>query len=208
MATTALVDNRDLEIGRRIISTLTKAGIGVNVAFWAHIPQISEWQLFIATPLVDSRGQKSAYEKVLRTLRNEGIDADLPWRRIFLRSPKDPVLRSLARQNKNSPNENVRVVNAAIGDRFIEDAFFYTGSLDVDETAPHEYRVMYTPIPGGGAVPWRPVHGADDLRRLLAVIRVPRYLIDETLSQLDRRGSATIPNLSLSSSELKRMGLT
>jgi hypothetical protein len=207
MATSALVDNKDIEIGRRIITALTRAGIGVNVAFWAHIPQISEWQLFIGTPLVDSRGEKSAYKEVLRTLRSEGFDSDLPWRRIFLRSPKDRVLKSLERQGKNSPSEGFRALNAAVGDRFIEDVFLYSGSIDIDEIAPHEYRVMYTPIPGGGSVPWLPVHGIDRLRGLLADIRVPRYLIDEALAHLRRQGSIAVPNISLSKSELKKVGL-
>lgn len=207
MATTALVDNRDIEIGRKIISALTMAGIGVTVAFWAHIPQLSEWQLFIATPLVDSKGERSAYEEVLRTLRNKGLDADLPWRRLFLRSPKDPVLRSLEKQSRRSPNEGFRVLNALVGDRFIEDAFLYSGSLDIDETAPEAYRVMYTPIPGGGAVPWLPVHGVDQLRQVLRDIRVPPSQIDEVLARLRRQGSVSISNLTLTKSELKKLGL-
>jgi hypothetical protein len=73
MAATTLV-NRDLEIGREILAALTKAGISVNVAFWAYVPQISEWQLFIATSLVDSKGPKAAYDQVLRTLHNAGMD--------------------------------------------------------------------------------------------------------------------------------------
>jgi hypothetical protein len=93
MATAALVD-RDLEIGRKILVTLRQANIEVSVAFWAYVSQSSDWQFFIATPLVDSEGPKSAYERVLRTLHDAGMDPQLPWRRILLRSPKDPVLRS------------------------------------------------------------------------------------------------------------------
>ena len=35
---------------------------------WAYVPQIDEWQFLIATPLVDSRGPKAAYERVLQAL--------------------------------------------------------------------------------------------------------------------------------------------
>jgi hypothetical protein len=70
MATAVLVD-RDLDIGRRVLAALTRAHIPVSVAFWAYVPQISEWQLFTATPLVDSKSHRSAYEQVLRTLAKD-----------------------------------------------------------------------------------------------------------------------------------------
>jgi len=109
MATTALVD-RDLDIGRKILGVLDLAGITVNVAFWAHVPQISEWQLFIATPLVDAKGPRLAYEQVLRVLKDAGMESQLPWRRIFLRSPKDPVLRSL--ENRRSEGGSIEIMES------------------------------------------------------------------------------------------------
>ncbi len=87
MATAALVD-KDLDIGREILRALATGRIEVNVAFWAYVPQSSEWELFIATPLVDTKGPKAAYEEVLNALHDAGMDPYLPWRKLFLRSPK------------------------------------------------------------------------------------------------------------------------
>lgn len=206
MATTALVENRDIEIGRRVIGALTKAGIGVNVAFWAHIPQISEWQLFIATPLVDSKGERSAYEEVLRTLRNAGIDADLPWRRIFLRSPKDPVLKSLERQTKSYkgsidiveyeniprgapsayyvtyapyPAEALRFLNVAIGDRFVEDAYVYPAS-------------------------WR-VTGLGHLKQLLSKLHISQDVMQSAFQGLSAGKRASIPNVQVGVRDIRRL---
>jgi len=213
MATTALVD-RDLDTGRRILGALAKAGIAVNVAFWAYIPQISEWQLFIATPLVDSKGQRSAYEQVLRTLQNQGIDGDLPWRRIFLRSPKDRVLKSLENQSKNYSSEAFRVLNLPIGDRFVEDAYIYTGSIHIvrlskSRDAEPKYSLIYTPYAGlGGAAPSRSIEGTENLRQFLSKkLLIDSIVIDTSLSELITTGNSSIPNVQLNHAELKRLGL-
>jgi hypothetical protein len=204
MVTTALVD-RDLDIGRRILGALDQAGITVNIAFWAHVPQLSEWQLFIATPLVDSKGPKSAYEEVLRRLHDAGMDSELPWRRIFLRSPKDPVLRSLENRTSNSgpveieesqniprgapssyyvtyapePGGTFRILNVPVGDRFVEDAYMY------------------------GAT-WL-VTGLDDLRALLSKLRVNQGVRESAIRDVSARGRALIPNVKLSVRDFRRL---
>lgn len=204
MATTALVD-RDLDIGRKILAALAKAGITVNVAFWANVPQISEWQLFIATPLVDSEGPKSAYERVLRTLHDAGMDPELPWRRIFLRSPKDPVLKSLEdRTSYSGPveiveSENVpkgtpsayyvtyaphpggtfRILNVPVGDRFVEDAYVY------------------------GAT-WH-VSGLNHLRELLSKLRLNRDVVEGAIEELSTEKRALIPNVQLRVRDFKQL---
>jgi hypothetical protein len=204
MATTVLVD-RDLDTGRRILGALAKAQITVTVAFWAYVPQISEWQLFIATPLVDSKGPKSAYEQVLRTLHDAGMDPDLPWRRIFLRSPKDPVLKSLEDRTSYSgpieimeseniprgtpsayyvtyaphPGETFRALNAAVGDRFIEDAYVY-GTTWV-------------------------VTGLSHLRELLSRLHVDRNVQEAAIEELSAKKRSTIPNVQLHVRDFKRL---
>lgn len=204
MAATALV-NRDLEIGREILAALTKASITVNVAFWAYVPQISEWQLFIATPLVDSKGSKSAYEKVLRILHDSGIGPELPWRRIFLRSPKDPVLKTL------------------------EDRTSYSGPIDIEESenlpkgAPSAYYVTYAPHPGGTfrtlnvgvgdrfvedayvyGTTWL-VTGLDHLKELLSKLRVSRAAVQSAIVDLAAHKRASIPNVQMSVRDFRRL---
>jgi hypothetical protein len=206
MATAALVD-RDREIGREILGELAKAGIAVNVAFWAYVSQSGEWQFFIATPLVDSEGPKSAYERVLRTLHDAGMDRQLPWRRILLRSPKDPVLRLLEKQTKiptgsidimeseniprgtssayyvtysSYPSETSRILNESVGDRFVEDAYVY------------------------GKV-WA-VTGLDHLRELLSkFLHLKHNIVESTIQELSARKTASIPNVQLQPRDLRRL---
>ena len=212
MATAALVD-RDLEMGRRILAALAKAGIAVNVAFWAYVPQISEWQLFIATPLVDSKGQRSAYEQVLRALQNQGINGDLPWRRIFLRSPKDRVLRSLREQSRNYTVETLRALNLPIGDRFVEDAYVYSGSVHIIRLskpgdAQPQYSLIYTPYSGaGGAAPSLGFDTATLRQFLSKKLLLDSMVIETAILELVTSGHVSIPNIQLSHAELKRLGL-
>ena len=206
MATAALVD-RDLEIGRKILVTLRQANIEVSVAFWAYVSQSSDWQFFIATPLVDSEGPKSAYERVLRTLHDAGLDPQLPWRRILLRSPKDPVLRSLEKQTEIPdgsisitefgtiprgtpsayyvtyapyPGETFRILNEPVGDRFVEDAYVY-GKMWI-------------------------ATDVDGLRGLLLkLFRLNQDVVESTIGELSARKTASIPNVRLRARDLRRL---
>jgi hypothetical protein len=206
MATAALVD-KDLDIGRKVLVVLGQAHVAVNVAFWAYVPQISEWQFLIATPLVDSKGPKAAYEQVLRILHDAGMDPQLPWRRIFLRSPKDPILRLLEKQTESPngsidimeseniprgtpsayyvtyapyPSETFRMLNEPVGDRFVEDAYVY-GKTWV-------------------------VTGLDHLKEVLSkLFHLNHDIVDSTIEQLSGRKTASIPNVQLQPRDLKRL---
>jgi len=211
MATAALVD-RDLDIGRRILAGLARARIPVNVAFWAYVPQISEWQLYIATPLVDSIGPKSAYAKVLTALHDAGMDPELPWRRIFLRSPRDTILKSLEKQAKSHPEENFRILNAPIGGRFIEDAYVYSGAVDIQESenlprgvAPSTYFVTYAPYSGPGEATVA-VTGRGNLEELLiSKLHISQSTTESALKELSVKKRVIIPNVQLGARDLRRL---
>jgi hypothetical protein len=199
--------NKDLEVGRRILHALADAHIPVNVAFWANVSEGGEWHLFIATPLVDTQGPKAAYEQVLQTLHVAGMDSHLPWRRILLRSPKDPVLKSLEKQTeiptgaldiieitnipRQTPNvyyvtyaphptETYRILNESVGDRFIEDAYLY-GKLWV-------------------------VRGLDGLRGFLSkFVHLDHKTVEAAVEDVSAKKTVSIPNVHLHPRDLKRM---
>jgi hypothetical protein len=214
MATTALV-NQDIEIGRRIVAALTRAAIPVTVYLWAFIPQLEEWQFMIATPLVDTKGPLAAYGEVNKTLQREGVFEGIPLRRIFLKSPNDRVLKSLERESRAVPQEAFRVVNEQIAGNFVEDAYIYSGSIDVLQSEPargsvhSQYLVIYMPYSGkGGAVPTIRLEGKVQLREFLEQkVNIRREVVEHVLSELAEKGDAAVPNVQLKLSELKRLGL-
>jgi hypothetical protein len=215
MATAALV-NHDIEVGRRIVATLTRASIPVSVYLWAFIPQLQEWQFMVATPLVDTKGPLAAYGEVNRALQKEGVFDDVPLRRIFLKSPNDKVLKSLERESRAVPHEAFRVVNEQIAGSFVEDAYIYHGSIDIMALTntrgggvSNKYSVIYMPYSGGGAAPSRQIDGAESLRDFLESkpLRLRRGVMQSTLKELSESGSASISNVQLRTQDLKRLGL-
>ena len=205
MATAVLVD-RDREIGRRVLAALTKADIPVNVSFWAFVPQLDEWQLFIATSLVDSKGPRFAYDQVLRVLHKDGIVDDVPWRRIFLRSPRDKFFRSMERQVKATQRETLTAINEDIGGTFVEEAYIYSGFIDITKSGNGGqdsgaiYYVTFAPYST------EKVTGSDRLREvLLSRFRVGRDAVESALRELSTSKRAFIPNVQLSPRDLRRL---
>ncbi len=204
MATTALVD-RDLDIGRKILGVLGRAGITVNVAFWAHVPQVSEWQLFISTPLVDVKGPKSAYEQVLRVLKEAGMESELPWRRIFLRSPKDSVLKSL--ENWNSDGGSIEIMESENIPKETAIAYYVTYAPQAGAT----FRILNLPVADRlveeaymyGAT-WL-VTGPNDLRALLSKLHINRDGQESAIRELSAKGRASIPDVRLRVRDFKRL---
>jgi len=206
MATATLV-NTDLDLGRKILIVLAQERIPVSVAFWAFLSQSDEWGLYIATVLVDLEGPKVAYDRILGALRNAGIDAQPLWNRIFLRSPKDPVLQLLEKETEIPngsiqimesqniphgrpstyyitytpyPTETLRVLNETIADRFVEDAYVYGKT-------------------------WA-VTGLDHLGELLSkVFHLNHGVVESTLADLSARKTASIANVRLRPQDLKRL---
>jgi len=214
MATAALVSH-DIEIGRRIVAALTRASVPVTVYLWAFIPQLQEWQFMIATPLVDSKGPRAAYGEVERALQGEGILDEAPLRRIFLKSPNDKVLKSLEKVSKAVPQEAFRVVNEEIGGNFVEDAYLYTGSIDIflsgasRGNAEEKYSVVYFPASSGGAAPSIRVQGLGQLRDLLERrMRIRSEVVERAIRDLAAREDTAIPNVQLKLPELRRLGFS
>lgn len=213
MATAALVD-QDRKIGREILGELAKASIPVNVAFWAYVSQSGEWQFFIATPLVDSEGPKSAYEQVLRILHDAEMDRQLPWRRILLRSPRDPILRLLEKQTK-IPNGSIEIMESENIPKGTPSAYYVTYSSYPNETSRmlNESVGILNESVGDRFVEdayvygkvWA-VNGVDHLRELLSrFLHLNQNIVESTVEELSTRKMAFIPNVKLRPRDLRRL---
>jgi len=88
----------DLEAGRDLLNLLDQAKFKVTAAAWIHLPEFSDWRLWIASPVYDS-----------------------------VVSPKEPVIRDLRRRFGKADwfVEGTRIGGHMIGDRFIEDGYVY-----------------------------------------------------------------------------------
>lgn len=210
MATAALVDKSNIDLGRRVIAALTREGIPVAVGLWVFASQSEEWQLTIATPLVDEVGPLSAYGRVQKALQKHKVEDEFPLRRIYLRSPKDRVLRLLQQESRALGHEDYRLVNAPIAGNFVEDAYLYFGFIDIQEsenrggTAPSTFWVTYAPYSGPGDATVV-VTGSENLKGLLTKLPINREVVDSAIRELHARKRTYIPNVRLSARDLKRL---
>jgi hypothetical protein len=111
--------------------------------------------------------------------------------------------------------ETMGTLNADVGERFVEDAYLYSGSVHVVEVqkpmsnAIGRYSVVYAPYAGpGGAAKPRVLDGLEALEGFLEEdVKIDGSDVSEAISQLRRHGWSSIPNVILRSPDLKRLGL-
>lgn len=79
MDTNALV-NAQLDGGSRLLTALHDAGVVTTVAFWAKLTEARDWNLYVASPVVETdEGELEAYRKMTSILSQHeefGVDID------------------------------------------------------------------------------------------------------------------------------------
>ena len=181
----------DLDIGGKVLVALSKAKIPVTLCDWNYVPQLDEWQLTIATPWYDTRGPREANARIISALQQAGIYTDVPIRRLVVRSPQDPLVKSLERDVKAQTEGTIHIVASRKSNQDVQ------------------YAVVFAPYIGpGGALPSKALSSSALLRDFLED-RLHRTTseVDEALNQLDRNGSASIFHVRLTKREAKNLGL-
>src|ERR1700682_1679623 len=112
----------DIKAGERVLQILDNAGFKVNIALWLYSSEFEAWRLYIASPLVDTKGPKEAYLQLFSALRS--IEPDLASAvTITVVSPKDPFMRSLKRTfGMTSSVHGMRLGGNIIDGVFVEQA--------------------------------------------------------------------------------------
>jgi hypothetical protein len=180
----------DLEARGRMLSALSLARVPVSLVEVEYIPQLDEWQIFVGTSLYDSKGPAEANSRVIKALQEVGIYKEFPIRRVFVKSPNDPVIQALEAEVKQTAEGAIHVL-----------------ALHPDQDGP--YSVIFAPCTGpGGAVPSRRFAHAQQLRSFLEEdIGIPRSSVDDALSEARRKGGASIFHVQLTRREAKHFGL-
>ena len=183
--------NTDQAVGAWVLDALSQAKIPVTLCDWFYVPQIDEWQLIIATPLYDTKGPHEAFAKVSLALQDAGVYPEVPIRRVFVRSPKDPIVRALEDEVKTKHEGTVHILEHRLPAR---------------ET----YSVIFAPYVGeGSAVPSVKLENKNLLRDFLQKkLHISSSAVDQALSELTRRYSSSILNVQLTRRELKKLGLS
>jgi hypothetical protein len=178
----------DLQIEGRVLAALSLAKVPITLCDLSYVPPLSEWQLVIATPLYDSKGPHEANSRVVKALQDAGFYKDVPIRRLFIKSPEDPLVKALEQETKVKREGAIHLLR---------------------DKKRNSFAVFFAPFVGpGGAVPARHFSGEEKLREFLENdLYLSRSSVDEALSELERRGETSIVNVQLTRREVKKLGL-
>ncbi len=181
----------DLETRGQIQNALSLARIPVSLVEVDYIPQLDEWQVFVATPLYDSKGPREAVSRVIKALQDAGIYKDISIRRVFVKSPDDPSIKDLETEVKVRTEGAIHIL-----------AYTHANQSE-------QYSVIFAPFTGpGGAVPSRRFTDSNELRAFLeGEIGISRSSVEEAFSELQHKGSASIFNVQLTRREARKFGL-
>src|ERR1017187_4772847 len=139
----------DRVIEAQVLDALDRAHLPVALCEWNYVPQVEEWQLIIATPWHDSKGPRTTWKALISALDKAGIYARVPMRRVFLKSPADPLVK-LLQQEASSQWEG----------------FIHILRHPGNGQAPG-YSAVFTPVTGAGSVGVRRFSKLDDLKSFL-----------------------------------------
>jgi len=126
MVTASLVES-DIEDGRKLLDELKSidSHFLVVAAFWLLRPEVLDWRLYIATPLVDQKGPARAYTDIqgaLRVLAKPSIS----MQDISVVSPNDKLAKVIKRAIRIPEGANgVRLARSRVEDTYVEDAYVY-----------------------------------------------------------------------------------
>lgn len=180
----------DLETRGQIQTALSLARIPVTLIEVDYIPQLEEWQIFVATPLYDTKGPAEAVSRVLKALQDLGVYKDIPIRRLFVKSPRDPEVKALEAEVKAQSEGTIHIV-----------------ALNPGHKAP--YSVVFAPFSGpGGAVPSRRFGDREQLRQFLEdEVGLSRSFVEEALREIHSKGTASVFHVQLTRREARRLQL-
>ena len=172
----------DVEIEGAVIAALSRARIPVTAVDWTWVSQLGEWQLMVVTSLHDTKGPHQTYSRIIAALTDAGVYQSVPIRRLFVKSPEDPLAKRLVQEIRTASEGSVHII------------------ANTTNNGRRQYAVVFAPYSGsGGAIPSVRLENDQRLRDFLAKrVGIATYLIDQALSQLATRGSASIFNVRLS----------
>ncbi|MEZ6072143.1 MAG: hypothetical protein R3C10_18275 [Pirellulales bacterium] len=124
MATDSLVMELK-DSGTALLKKLRQSGFNVTAAAWVKVSVEDRWVLYIATNLVDSRGQTAAYRDLYAALAGHA-DFWSTIEGIRLISTSDPIAVSiLALRQKTPANIPINFGGRTLGGKTIDAAYIY-----------------------------------------------------------------------------------
>jgi len=121
----ATLTESDLTFGKRITDQLKIAKFPFTGTLWLYDEEGDDWQLIIASDLVEKKGPRDTYLELAKAISNTG-GSDFQRLRITVVSPKMPLFAALRAVFADSANiEGARLQNTNVNGVLVSDAYLY-----------------------------------------------------------------------------------
>lgn len=121
MAKTSLVD-KYLNDGRMLVSALDRDGFLIDTTMWFYSDELDEWQLIVATPLVDQLGLRETLRRVQSIIGNL-TSISLSLSDISFLSPNSNLINAIKSTVRRS--KDVKLKGTVTNGILVNDAYIY-----------------------------------------------------------------------------------
>jgi len=121
----ATLTESDLSFGKKITEQLKIAKFPFKGTLWLYDEEADDWQLIVASDLVDAKGPRDTYLELAKAIANVS-GSDFQRLRITVVSPKSALFAALRSVFAVAPNvEGARLQNTTVGGVLVSDAYLY-----------------------------------------------------------------------------------
>lgn len=121
----ATLTESDLSFGKKITEQLKTAKFPFKGTLWLYDEESDDWQLIVASNLVDTKGPRDTYLELAKAIANVS-GSDFQRLRITVVSPKSTLFAALRTVFAAASNvEGARLQNTTVGGVLVSDAYLY-----------------------------------------------------------------------------------
>lgn len=121
----ATLTESDLSFGKKITEQLKTAKFSFKGTLWLYDEEADDWQLIVASDLVDTKGPRDTYLELAKAIANVS-GSDFQRLRITVVSPKSTLFAALRSVFAAAANvEGARLQNTTVGGVWVSDAYLY-----------------------------------------------------------------------------------
>jgi|SRR5579871_751820 len=187
----ATLVREDWVVEAQVLEALDRAGVPVTLCEWNYVPQLEEWQLIVATPWHDSKGPRTAYRAVVDALEKAGVYQRIPIRRVYLKSPDDSLVKLLQQEYRTPWDGSVHILR------------------NHGNGKAQDYSLVFTPITRADFAPVQRFSTLDDLSEfLIEDLHLSPSASQGALDEMKRTGAGSIYPVTLTTRQLKKLGLS
>lgn len=116
-----------ISAGASLTKRLDEENLDIKGSFWFLETEKESWELVIVSPLVESEGPRSLYEKVVQANKKAGeSESIIPLNNIEVVSERNELVNLLRTAISTGDGiSGIRFTRNAIDGHFIEDAYIY-----------------------------------------------------------------------------------